>query len=58
MALDVIGNTVDEKTATDLYSTILANGYVPGTRIRLISCWTGVQSDGIASQLSRLAGAW
>lgn len=58
---DVVGhgtwNTVDGKTASELYSSMLSNGYTPGTRIRLVSCWTGVQAEGMAYELHKLSGA-
>lgn len=36
---------------------MLKDGYQQGTRIRLMSCWTGLLEDGAAQQLSNLANA-
>jgi RHS repeat-associated protein len=40
-----------------LYSNMLANGYQQGTRIRLMSCYSGSLQNGAAFQLSKLANA-
>lgn len=40
-----------------LYDNMLASGYQQGTRIRLMSCYSGSLPNGAASQLSKLAQA-
>jgi RHS repeat-associated protein len=50
----VNGKTV---AAEELYSNMLSNGYTQGTKIRLVSCWSGSVEGGAASQLSKLSGA-
>jgi hypothetical protein len=37
------------------YEMMLANGYQPGTNIRLVSCYSGSCSNGAARQLSNLS---
>jgi RHS repeat-associated protein len=44
-------------TAEQLYSQMLAEGYQQGTRIRLMSCYSGSLPEGAAYQLSKLANA-
>ena len=40
----------------ELYSKMLLDGYKPGTRIRLMSCWSGSLEEGAAQQLSNISG--
>ena len=47
----------DLVSAPQLYSKILSEGYNQGTRIRLLSCFSGSVEGGAASQLSSLTNS-
>jgi len=42
---------------SQLHNSMLAAGYSQGTRIRLMSCFSGSLPNGAASQISKLANA-
>jgi RHS repeat-associated protein len=48
---------VNPISAEELYGKMLANGYEPGTKIRLMSCYSGSLPNGAAAELSKLANA-
>lgn len=52
-----IKGCVDPITPQQLYTRMLANGYEQGTKIRLISCYSGSLTDGAAAQISKLSNA-
>jgi len=56
---DGLGFTVNKQFVSpqQLYKNILADGYQQGTKIRLLSCYSGSIEGGAASQLSKLANA-
>jgi RHS repeat-associated protein len=56
---DGMAFTMNKKTISpqELYNYMLANGYKPGTKIRLMSCYSGNFPNGAAAQLQKLAGA-
>lgn len=54
MAFTINGQRI---TAEQLYAQMLTNGYTQGTKIRLLSCYSGSIPGGGASQLSKLANA-
>lgn len=44
-------------TASQVYTKMVENGYQQGTKIRLMSCWSGKLQEGVAQELSCLAQA-
>ncbi|WP_315814232.1 hypothetical protein [Paraflavitalea speifideaquila] len=56
---DGLAFTVNKQLVTpnQLYNMMLANGYQQGTKIRLMSCYSGSVPGGGAVQLSKLANA-
>jgi hypothetical protein len=55
---DGMAFTINKKPVSpqELYNHMLANGYQPGTKIRLMSCYSGNFPNGAAAQLQKIAG--
>ncbi|WP_207513114.1 RHS repeat domain-containing protein [Longitalea luteola] len=55
---DGMAFTINKKIVSpqELYNHMLANGYKPGTKIRLMSCYSGNFPNGAAAQLQKIAG--
>jgi RHS repeat-associated protein len=51
------GETLSRVDAEGLYKLMLADGYKPGTPIRLLVCNSGKYPEGLAQQISKLANA-
>lgn len=51
------GEELARVNAEGLFKLMLADGYKPGTPIRLLVCSSGKHADGLAAQISKLANA-